>query len=124
MLSDFILIPNKLWSGIYQTGSSVICDPPVLDSDIDYVICTARFVEFDKFIVDAGFRNTSGDAEEYVLQEDGFTCYRRNNINLIVTESYDLYLKRVSATGLAKKLNLLKKKDRIALFQYILYDVI
>uniref|UniRef100_A0A6C0JWT4 Nucleotidyltransferase n=1 Tax=viral metagenome TaxID=1070528 RepID=A0A6C0JWT4_9ZZZZ len=124
MLSEHIVIPNKLWTGIYQTGSSVICDPPVLDTDIDYIICTPSFSAFDKFVVDAGFRYTSNDEEGYVLQNNGFFCYRRDNLNLIVTESNDWYLKWVAATKLAKKLNLLQKKDRIILFQYILYGVI
>ena len=123
MLIESVYIPEYLWSGIYQTGSSVICNPPVNDTDIDYVICSrdkdpTKLVEF---VQSVGFKNSLADQAEYGLDEEGFYCLRRGSINLIVTGEYYFYEKFVVATKLAKKLNLLKKEQRIALFQYVLY---
>ena len=121
MLKSIIDIPNELLDGIYQTGSSVICNPPVTDTDIDYVIYTNEEYKLDTFLKCEGFKKSSADEEEYDLEEEGFTCYRKSNINLIVTINYNWYLKWVEATKLAKKLNLLQKEQRITLFKYILY---
>lgn len=121
MLIEYINIPNNLWHGIYQTGSSIICDPPVLNTDIDYVIYTDNFDELDKFLLKNEFKTSCKDKEEYDLNVDGMNCYRRDNINLIVVNDYDFYIKWVNATKLAKKLNLKDKKDRITLFQFVLY---
>ena len=124
MLIKYINIPQDLWGGIYQTGSSVICNPPVTDTDIDYVIYTNEEVKLDTFLKCEGFKESCYDEEEYDLEEEGFTCYRKSNINLIVTINYNWYLKWVEATKLAKKLNLLQKEQRITLFKYILYGEI
>lgn len=123
MLKSIIDIPNELCKGIYQTGSSVICNPPVEDTDIDFIICTTNETKLHRLLYIHGFKQSNAD-EEYDLEEEGFYCYRRNNINLIVTENYDWYLKWVTATKLAKKLNLLEKEQRIALFKYVLYGEI
>lgn len=116
-----IEIPQDLWNGIYQTGSSVICNPPVIDTDIDYIIYTNEDIKLDTFLKCEGFIESCKDREEYDLTDEGFYCYRKENINLITTTSFPFYLKWVTATKLAKKLNLLNKEDRITLFQFVLY---
>ena len=120
-LIKYIDIPNDLWEGIYQTGSSVICNPPVEDTDIDFIICTFQYKELNIFLNENGFTQSCQDNEEYDMESEGFSCYRKDNINLIVTESKDWFNKWVLATKLAKRLNLLKKEDRIVLFKAILY---
>lgn len=124
MLKNIIDIPNELWKGIYQTGSSVICNPPVLDTDVDFVISTTEETKLHKFLISKGFEQSCEDEEEYDMTSEGFTCYRKSNVNLIVTTNYNWYLKWVEATKLAKKLNLLQKEQRITLFKYILYGEI
>lgn len=130
MLIKHVNIPEDLWVGIYQTGSSVICNPPVLDTDIDYIICERR-VEFSwdvldtpslhKFLTSNGFKQSREDEEEYDMESVGFTCYRKDNINLIVTDDYEWYNKWVLATKVAKALNLRNKADRVVLFKAFLY---
>lgn len=120
-LIKYIDIPKILWEGIYQTGSSVICNPPVTDTDIDFIICTTCYEEIKIFLEKNGFNISCSDKEEYEVISEGFECYRKDNINLIVTDNYEWYKKWVLATNVAKKLNLLKKEDRITLFKAILY---
>ncbi len=122
MLIEYLNIPNELWKGIYATGSRVICNPPVLDTDIDFIICErGGGIELHKFLIKNGFNKSCKDDEEYDMESEGFECYRKDNINLIITSNYNWYLKWVTATKLAKKLNLLEKEQRIALFKYVLY---
>lgn len=130
-LIKHVNIPQYLWVGIYQTGSSVICNPPVLDTDIDYIICE-RIVEFSleyqihpslhKFLTSNGFEQSCEDKEEYDMGSEGFICYRKDNINLIVTDDYEWYNKWVLATKVAKALNLRNKADRVMLFKAFLYE--
>lgn len=122
MLKSIIEIPDNLFVRIHQTGSSVICNPPVTNTDIDFIICTGKQKQLDKFLNENEFENSSDDQADYELDKEGFSCYRKDNVNLIVTTQYEWYLKWVTATELAKKLNLLNKDDRITLFKFILYD--
>lgn len=121
-LIKYIDIPQELWLGICQTGSSVICNPPVENTDIDFIICAISETKLHKFLAVNGFELSNADEEEYDLESEGFSCYRKDNINLIVTEDYDWYKKWVFSTAVAMKLNLLKKEDRITLFKAILYN--
>jgi len=120
-LIKYIEIPTTLFTGIYQTGSTVICSPPVTNTDIDFIICTPEMQKLHLFLIDNGFKESSKDQEEYELSDDGFACYRKKNINLILTSNKVFYKRWVLATNVAKKLNLLNKKDRIILFKAILY---
>lgn len=122
MLIKYINIPQDLWDGIYQTGSSVICNPPVTDTDIDFVICATIGTKLHRFLAVNGFKPSNADEEEYDLEEEGFSCYRKDNINLIVTENKQWYDKWVLATKVARKLNLKVKADRVMLFKAFLYD--
>lgn len=120
-LIKYINIPQDLWDGIYQTGSSVICNPPITDTDIDYVIYTNKEYELDTFLKSKGYTKSCAEKEEYDLENEGFSCYRLNNINLIITTNREWYLKWVLATEVARKLNLKVKADRVMLFKAILY---
>jgi len=122
ILTDYIQIPSDLWRGIYATGSTVICNPPITNTDKDFIICAINPTLLIDFLVTKGFEVSFNDEGNYEFDPDnGMTCLRRKEVNLIVTGDYEFYLKFVNATILAKKLNLLEKSQRIALFQYILY---
>lgn len=117
------IIPKPLRRGIIPTGSSVICNPPVLDTDRDYICCVSSLKEAKVILEKKGFKASTQDAKEYDIKGDGlFKCYRKDNINYILTEDFNFYLKWYRATELATKLNLLDKKQRITLFKYVLYD--
>lgn len=123
-LIKYIEIPHDLWVGIYQIGSSVICNPPVKNTDIDFIMCAKSETKLNQFLAVNGFKLSNADEEEYDLEEEGFSCYRKDKINLIVTGNYEWCQKWVLATKVAKKLNLLKKEDRITLFKALLYGEI
>ena len=120
LLSDHIIIPRHLWEGVYATGSRVICNPPVVDTDKDFVIYTSTPSELINYLVDNGFEISINESYKFD-PNTGITCLRKLDVNLVVTSDYNFYLKFIDATKLAKKLNLLEKSKRIELFQYVLY---
>lgn len=125
-LETYAFIPDELLYAYYPVGSYHTCDPPVTDTDIDFVICSNpdRFEDLVVNLEKQGYRQSNLDEEEYELNGEGFYCCRKGNINLIVTENKEFFQKWVEGTQLAKKMNLLKKEDRVTLFQYVLYGVV
>ena len=107
---------NSISYHAIATGSRVTCDPPVMDTDEDYAVWSQP--DTIDILLEKGYIESSG-SEEYDLSE--FRCYRKDDINVMVTRNVDFFHKFHQATKLAKALNLLAKSDRIMLFQAILY---
>lgn len=96
------------------TGSRVICDPPVMNTDIDIVVLDTKNVNFEKF----GFSSPNA-SDEY--EDTEFDTYRQGDVNLIVVNNAPMFKAWKVATDSAKALNLLNKDDRIKHFQGVLY---
>lgn len=114
LLSDYTFEP---------CGSRVTCDPSPFGSDFDYLVvipdkrvCVAEVVSG---LLLLGFE-CEGDAE-YQGAGGDFMSWRRGDVNLIVTADVDFAAKHRVATALCKRLNLMNKPDRIAVFQAVLY---
>lgn len=99
---------------IIPVGSRATCDPAPENTDIDYLVLVK------KRTCPVGWELDTGGVH-YEPSEGEFNSWRKGNVNLIVTDSYFFYDKFVVATKLAKRFNLLDKRDRIALFQGVLY---
>ena len=107
--------------GIFQTGSSYICRPPVTSTDIDFVCLEAP--RTGEVLEGLGF-TAEGKPEFYTGNDNGsFTSYRKGRLNVILTPYHHYFEKFKVATHLAKRFNLTAKPDRLALFQVVLYDV-
>lgn len=112
------------------TGSSVICDPPVLDTDRDFVLLVApehaAYVENE--LVLCGYEDCAkrdGDVcriETSTDDWDGttlmFIC-RKDDINLMVCYDERLFECWRISTKRATRFNLLNKIDRQDLFSAI-----
>lgn len=120
-LKKYIHLPQNLWDNIHITGSSYVCDPPVLNTDRDFVIYSKKADDLVAFLYENEFTTTSTEGYHSENNCNIFISLRKDNLNLIVVEDYDFYLKWVEATELAKKLNLKEKQQRIDLFSHILY---
>lgn len=106
------------WSAV---GSRVTCVPAPTDTDEDYLILSAN--DRTKELREIGF-DSSGSPEFYTGNDNGqFRSWRRGNVNLIITPDSHFHGLFLTATQLAKRFNLLRKEDRIALFQAVLYGV-
>lgn len=119
----------------FPTGSSVICSPPVLDTDRDYVLLSSTYPsKLVKELEDLGYTKTSKEYGDKGIK-DPFHMYNKiitfrldgAKDNLIVVNSTADYVLWKVATQVATKLNLTDKNDRIMLFRAIrsggkLYD--
>ena len=106
-------------------GSRITCDPPVMNTDIDYLLLVrddkwGAFREHLDYIwsLDGSDIHPSQDI---TAAEDRFQSYSYGSVNLIITLSRAFYDRFLAATSVAKRFNLLGKADRIALFQAVLY---
>lgn len=114
---------------IEPVGSRVTCNPPPMDTDEDWLVYLppGEFAIFEETLIMGmhfefgGSRIHSGGC--LVGDKDSFQSYTLGQINVIATASEEFFDKFMQATHEAKRLNLLSKSDRIALFQKILYGV-
>jgi hypothetical protein len=108
-------------------GSRVTCMPAPTDTDDDYLVLVspyehAAFVE--GLCLHQGYKLGGSRPEA-----DGgnpfegltFESYTKGETNLIVTRCPVFYERFMCATRAAKQLNILDKRERISLFQDVLY---
>lgn len=106
---------------LYMTpvGSRITCDPPPMDTDLDYLLLL-KFGKRKKVMdVLINTITITDQTDSYGTLSDFFSV-RHNEINFIVTHSLDFYDKFMAATSVAKKFNLMEKEDRIILFEAVI----
>ncbi len=116
-------IPGE-WSEWRACGSRITCNPAPTNTDADYIVLIKDHHDFYQVMMEYGYRLGGSDITNRpadVDPEHVFASYTRDWLNLIVTTSPVFYRRFCAATSIAKRLNLLKKSDRIALFQAVLY---
>jgi hypothetical protein len=103
----------------WWTGSRYICNPPVMNTDVDIVCFTQKkgALQAELWLDGWGENGSRGTDSRFssFKKAIGHDIY-----NLIITCDITLYLKYCAATELAKKMNLLEKDTRIGLFNIIL----
>lgn len=110
----------KKLGSYFLTGSRVICNPPVLDTDLDVVVrVDLPTCKYDRNVIDdlieAGWISSN-----YGYGSHGdFHSMRKLDINVILVFSDRLYEAWQYATGVATKLNVTDKADRANLFGII-----
>lgn len=105
---------------VAPTGSRAMCVPAPTDTDEDWIVLVDSLQDFGAAAMGDGWTGPAHprDEEKY---PDGFDTFRSGIINLIVTAQEDFYRRFDAATHVGRRLNLLSKDDRIALFQAVLY---
>ncbi len=111
---------------ILPCGSRVTCKPPIMDTDEDWLIffqskdiyLAKDLLQNKGFLCGGSFARSNDDHNCRSI----FWSFTRKNINFIISADADFCLKFELATKIAKKLNIMKKSDRISLFQLVLYD--
>ena len=113
-----------------RVGSSITCNPPVVNTDVDYLCLVTDINAFAEDAVRRGFDfagsiinngSTEITSESIESEDFEFVSFRLGNNNLIAVEKDVFFDRFMLATRLATRFNLLKKEDRVALFQGILY---
>lgn len=110
-------------------GSRITCDPPPMDTDEDFLVylfmsdAPGKAMSTLMDILETNGYEWEGDTEHYQsVADNGFMSWRNaEGVNLIVTKSADFAQRHMAATSVCKRLNLMDKADRIAVFQAVLY---
>ena len=110
------MLPEHLYTSYFPTGSNYICNPPVTDTDIDYMYFVYSIEECTDWLEENGWKKCGSNGYKQL----GWISYRKGKYNLILTDDMNHYNKFEAATELAKKRNLTRKADRIALFNTII----
>lgn len=119
--------PQFDYNGIIEShavGSRVTCDPPPTDTDEDWLFLVTDVGEFAECVISAGFVADGSVIEnQHSTHSSSFLSLKQEseNINVIATADPSFFRAFMAATRVAKRLNLLDKEDRIALFQAVLY---
>jgi len=118
-LGDFVRTRESFTSfyndvTIAPTGSRVICNPPVLDTDEDWLVYVPEPCENDasNWLMLHGARFN----EQQKHYPDGIVMWL-GNLNIIVISDYSIFYRWVVATYWAKQLGLNDKNDRLKYFQ-------
>ena len=123
--------PNigALHKRITAVGSRVTCDPPPQDTDQDWLVLVDEkdFDGFAKSLIEQGWAvggSLIPNDANYLPPNQRFNSFTLGVDNIIATASKEFHDRFLSASATAKRLNLLKKEDRIALFQSVLYATV
>tara|TARA_R110002153_G_scaffold249706_1_gene406176 strand:- start:387 stop:677 length:291 start_codon:yes stop_codon:yes gene_type:complete len=91
-----------------------------MDTDEDFLALVPDEDAAWEHLLGMGFE--TGTDADYDGMASNFISFKRGATNVIVTADADWFCKFMAASHVAKRLNLLKKADRIAVFQAVLYS--
>lgn len=113
---------SQIAISITPVGSRVTCDPPPTDTDEDWLILIKQSTmeKCLSLLSKEGFALDNPN-EHYRPEEGKFNSWRKGDTNLIVTRDWEFHRRFLAATHVAKVLNVMKKQDRVTLFQAVLY---
>ena len=102
----------------FRTGSREICDPPVLTTDVDWVV----LIEDDPIKIKvSALMMLTGLAAKSVkegYEPDSANLYV-GDVNVIVLSTKEQFAKWYIATAAAKQMNLLLRRDRVDVFNAV-----
>lgn len=101
----------------YPTGSRYVCDPPVLDTDIDILVYSPINIDFT--LTTLGYTTTCNEAYVEAL---GFAAWRKGKVNLIVSNNKDFIERFRIATHWCKRKNVKIKYHRSYIHEVIRHD--
>jgi len=99
-------------------GSRITCSPPPTDTDEDVLLLTDNIDTLIADCIEVGFRWDGDVTKSY---PDSFVSLRNGTMNLIITDNEEFFKKFMLATHVCKSLNVTPKRNRITVFQAILY---
>lgn len=107
-----------------KTGSRVICTPKPEGSDEDTLVLIEGDLETAEVLLTMQGLGFSYEGNRHYTskgEQKPFQSWRNGTANWVLTNSPAYFELFSLATALAKRLNLLDKQDRIAVFAAILY---
>ena len=104
--------------GSFTCGSAFVCNPPVLDTDLDAV----AYVSGDPWSIwqvlgPLGYTNCANSGESY--PEGDYCIVRKGRMNFIIVTTKVRFEQWRKATDICKCLNLTDKAERVAVYQIL-----
>jgi hypothetical protein len=111
---------------ITAVGSRVTCSPAPTGTDQDWLVRIeeADYDAFAQHLLSTGWEvggSLIPNDANYLPTQQRFNSFTKGEDNVIATASVEFHRRFLAASATAKRLNLLDKADRIALFQAVLY---
>lgn len=111
---------------ITAVGSRVTCSPPPTGTDQDWLVFVGEddWQQFADQLLANGWKVGGSIIPadiDYTPACNRFNSFTKGEDNVIATASNEFHCRFLAASSVAKRLNLLSKQDRIALFQAVLY---
>lgn len=125
MNDDILDVIKLLCEKIEPVGSRVTCNPAPTDTDQDYLVLVKGSKLYKLFEILKIRDYTCGGScpNNFEDSDGGFQSFKNKSgdINYIITTSKVFFKRFMAASSVAKRFNLLKKDDRITLFDAVLY---
>lgn len=103
----------------FRTGSSVICNPAVTDTDLDVVVVYSE--ELYLHLTLNGWMNCyNGEMGVEYPNTKVFYALRKGPYNIIMVSDWDAYARWAKFTEVARFMNLKEKSQRVALGSFII----
>ena len=122
-MKELDAIPGMIF--VTPVGSRVTCNPPPVDTDLDLLVLVDEDSLTDAFamlrLLDFNHDGSEISDKLDFVPDSAFASYSRGEVNVIITSDEDVHRRFLAASSVAKRLNLLRKEDRVALFQAVLY---
>lgn len=120
LLEDFPSL-EEIVMGYAHVGSTYICDPPPVDTDIDNLILLskkmqAQYKKINELLIKSGWEI---DGNYWDLGSN-FWSFKKDNLNIIITYEEDFFDTFVRAAKVCKALNITDKELRIMVHDIII----
>ena len=118
---------NNYIVDLFPTGSRVICNPPVLNTDEDWILLIEEknILKSIKILNASNYYEGGSEIQMLAREQHNYSFkHYDNGLNLIITVNRTYFNSFKQATILATKLNLVDKQDRIKLFQFTLGEAL
>jgi len=122
-MKELDVLPGLI--SVTPVGSRVTCNPPPAATDLNLLVLVdeAKWDAARDMLLLLGFEHDGSDISDRhdFVFDSSFRSYSRGEVNVIITADDDFHARFLAASSVAKRLNLLQKEDRVALFQAVLY---
>ena len=103
---------------IHPAGSRYVCDPPVLTTDVDFLVYHTNQSIAERLTM-AGFVMSDFTSYRTNLKITNFSAWRKGKLNLIVTNNLNYAETFQTATYLCKLHNVTNKNDRVYIHEML-----
>jgi hypothetical protein len=121
--ADMVKALRGFGAVVEPCGSRVTCEPAPLDTDEDWLVVAPDAGAISNIVAALGYEQFVWEGSEHYQNAaaSDFMSWRRDQTNFIVTANEHFATRHRAATHVCKTLNLLRKEDRIMVFQAVLY---